>query len=177
MKGRPKKAGARYPSGGLRPAQQPETPAARLDEFELRHVTEGGQVVAQAYKRRNPMDAIACNAGSESVDGDQWRALLAYANANHACKVSARSALDMSPSGGGGMEAIIDARRYASEHFEALRASLPAHLVGLVDMVCVQGHHPRDLAHSFGVKLSVVYAKLGQAADCLMVAIPRRKAA
>jgi hypothetical protein len=177
-KGRPRKNGERYGNGRLKAAQQPEAPAARLDDFEMRDVVNEGQVVAQAYRRRDKVDAIAKNCTDRpSVDGDQWRALKDYADAWEACTVSGRSALDMSPSGGGGMEALCDARRRATLWFEVLHRALPPHLSGLVAMVCVQGVHPSDVASMHGVRLAEVYGKLREAADCLIVAMTRKRAA
>jgi hypothetical protein len=179
-KGRPRKAGNRTASGQLsRAGGKIEAPPANVEAFEVREVVDGGQVIGQAYRRRCPMDAVACNRSDvPCVDGDQWRALKAYADAWAACTVSGRSAIDMTPSGGGGIEAVIDARRGATTRFAALHGALPPHFAGVVSAVCVQGVPPHDFAGLHSVTVRRVYEALAQAGDCLMaVLVTTRKAA
>ena len=177
-RGRPRKAGERSPCGKLRASQEPDMPSANVGAVSLRDVIEGGQVIGRAYQIAHPMDAVAYNrADSPSIDGDQWRALKVYSDTFAACTASCRSALDMSPSGGGGVEASFDARKAHSARLVALSSALPAHLVSLVQMVCCRAVSPTHAAETFGLPVAFVYKRLGEAGDALIAHMPMRKAA
>ena len=177
-RGRPRKAGERSPCGKLRAAQEPEMPSVNVGAVALRDVVDGGQVVGRAWQVAHPMDAVSYNrTDGPSIDGDQWRALKAYADAWQACAASCRSALDMTPSGGGGIEAAFDARHGHSVRLEALSSALPPHLVSLVQMVCCRAVSPVYVAATHGLALAFVYKRLGEAGDALIAELPVRKAA
>lgn len=177
-RGRPRKAGERSPCGKLRASQEPEMPSVNVGAVALRDVVDGGQVVGRAWQVVHPMDAVSYNrADGPSIDGDQWRALKVYSDTYKACDPSCRSALDMSPSGGGGIEAAFDARHSHSARLEALSSALPRHLVSLVQMVCCRAVSPVHAAETFGLPVAFIYKRLGEAGDALIAEMPMRKAA
>jgi hypothetical protein len=135
--GRPRKAGAREPSGRLArgvavlpPCTEQDGLALSAADYMPREITERGQVVGKTVQRVDPLDRVPVGMSGHCLDADEWQALREYQRRHEACTVSVKSPLDRTPPGGNGLEGVMDWLCKAIDARQRLRrgVNVPARL-------------------------------------------------